>query len=162
MPALDIVNKIDAQTLDNVVNVVKKEITTRYDFRDSKTEINLDKKNNLLNILTENEMRIEAIEDVLRSRMIKQKLDPLCLDFAKQRYASGYMMKKELKIKEGIDKENAKKIIKLIKDSKLKVEAQQMDEQVRVTGKKIDDLQAVMSIIRSAELEIPVQFTNFK
>ena len=88
MPALDIVNKIDAQTLDNVVNVVKKEITTRYDFRDSKTEINLDKKNNLLNILTENEMRIEAIEDVLRSRMIKQKLDPLCLDFAKQRYAS--------------------------------------------------------------------------
>jgi uncharacterized protein YajQ (UPF0234 family) len=71
-------------------------------------------------------------------------------------------MKKELKIKEGIDKENAKKIIKLIKDSKLKVEAQQMDEQVRVTGKKIDDLQAVMSIIRSAELEIPVQFTNFK
>jgi uncharacterized protein YajQ (UPF0234 family) len=162
MPALDIVNKIDAQTLDNVVNVVKKEITTRYDFRDSKTEINLDKKNNLLNILTENEMRIEAIEDVLRSRMIKQKLDPLCLDFAKQRYASGSMMKKELKIKEGIDKENAKKIIKLIKDSKLKVEAQQMDEQVRVTGKKIDDLQAVMSIIRSAELEIPVQFTNFK
>jgi uncharacterized protein YajQ (UPF0234 family) len=107
-------------------------------------------------------MRIEAIEDVLRSRMIKQKLDPLCLDFAKQRYASGNMMKKELKIKEGIDKENAKKIIKLIKDSKLKVEAQQMDEQVRVTGKKIDDLQAVMSIIRSAELEIPVQFTNFK
>jgi uncharacterized protein YajQ (UPF0234 family) len=97
MPALDIVNKIDAQTLDNVVNVVKKEITTRYDFRDSKTEINLDKKNNLLNILTENEMRIEAIEDVLRSRMIKQKLDPLCLDFAKQRYASGNMMKKELK-----------------------------------------------------------------
>jgi cyclic-di-GMP-binding protein len=162
MPALDIVNKIDAQTLDNVVNVVKKEITTRYDFRDSKTEIDLDKKNNIINILTENEMRIEAIEDVLRSRMIKQKLDPLCLDFAKQRYASGSMMKKELKIKEGIDKENAKKIIKIIKDSKLKVEAQQMDEQVRVTGKKIDDLQAVMAVIRSAELEIPVQFTNFK
>jgi uncharacterized protein YajQ (UPF0234 family) len=162
MPALDIVNKIDAQTLDNVVNVVKKEIATRYDFRNSKTEIDLDKKNNIINILTENEMRIEAIEDVLRSRMIKQKLDPLCLDFAKQRYASGSMMKKELKIKEGIDKENAKKIIKLIKDSKLKVEAQQMDEQVRVTGKKIDDLQAVMSVIRSAELEIPVQFTNFK
>jgi uncharacterized protein YajQ (UPF0234 family) len=162
MPALDIVNKIDAQTLDNVVNVVKKEIATRYDFRNSKTEIDLDKKNNIINILTENEMRIEAIEDVLRSRMIKQKLDPLCLDFAKQRYASGSMMKKELKIKEGIDKENAKKIIKLIKDSKLKVEAQQMDEQVRVTGKKIDDLQAVMSLIRTAELEIPVQFTNFK
>jgi len=162
MPALDIVNKIDAQTLDNVVNVVKKEIVARYDFRDSKTEIDLDKKNNIINILTENEMRIEAIEDVLRSRMIKQKLDPLCLDFAKQRYASGSMMKKELKIKEGIDKENAKKIIKIIKDSKLKVEVQQMDEQVRVTGKKIDDLQAVMSVIRSAELEIPVQFTNFK
>lgn len=162
MPSLDIVNKIDAQTLDNVMNVVKKEIITRYDFRDSKTEINLDKKANIINILTENEMRIEAIEDVIRSRMIKQKLDPLSLDFAKQRYASGNMMKKELKVKEGIDKESAKKIVKIIKDSKLKVEAQIMDDQVRVSGKKIDDLQEVMAIIRRSEIDIPVQFSNFK
>ena len=162
MPALDILNKIDAQTLDNVVNVVKKEITTRYDFRDSKTEINLDKKNNLLNILTENEMRIEAIEDTIRNRMIKQGLNPLALDFGKEQYASGNMLKKDIKIKQGIDKETAKKIVKHVKDMKLKVEAQIMDEQVRVSGKKIDELQAVIAAIRTANFEIPLQFVNMK
>jgi uncharacterized protein YajQ (UPF0234 family) len=107
-------------------------------------------------------MRIEAIEDMLRARMIKQKLDPLSLDFAKQRVASGSMIKKEIVIRQGIDKDNARKIIKLIKETKLKVEPQGMDDQVRVSAKKIDDLQAVMGHIRNTELDIPVQFTNFK
>ncbi|NDA64690.1 MAG: DUF520 family protein, partial [Chitinophagia bacterium] len=119
MPSFDIVSKIDLQTLDNVVNVVRKEIATRYDFRDSKSEIDLDKKSMGISILTENEMRIEAIEDMLRARMIKQKLDPLSLDFAKQRVASGSMIKKEIVIRQGIDKDNARKIIKLIKETKL-------------------------------------------
>jgi uncharacterized protein YajQ (UPF0234 family) len=162
MPSFDIVSKIDIQTLDNVVNVVRKEIATRYDFRDSKSEIDLDKKSMGISILTENEMRIEAIEDMLRARMIKQKLDPLSLDFAKQRVASGSMIKKEIVIRQGIDKDNARKIIKLIKETKLKVEPQGMDDQVRVSAKKIDDLQAVMGHIRNTELDIPVQFTNFK
>jgi uncharacterized protein YajQ (UPF0234 family) len=162
MASLDIVNKIDQQTLDNVINVVKKEVQSRYDFKGSKTEIDYDKKLNLINLLTENEMRIEAIEDILRSRMIKQKLDPLCLDFSKQRTASGNMIKKELKVKQGIDKETAKKIVKIIKDTKLKVEAQIMDDQVRVTGKKIDDLRMCMGAVQQAELDVPVQFTNFK
>jgi hypothetical protein len=94
--------------------------------------------------------------------MIKQKLDPLSLDFAKQRVASGSMIKKEIVIRQGIDKDNARKIIKLIKETKLKVEPQGMDDQVRVSAKKIDDLQAVMGHIRNTELDIPVQFTNFK
>lgn len=162
MASLDIVNKIDQQTLDNVINVVKKEVQSRYDFKGSKTEIDYDKKLNTINLLTENEMRIEAIEDMLRSRMIKQKLDPLCLDFSNQRTASGNMIKKELKIKQGIDKENAKKIIKLIKDTKLKVEAQIMDDQIRLSGKKIDELRMCMNVVQQAELEVPVQFTNFK
>lgn len=162
MASFDIVSKIDHQTLDNVINVTRKEIVTRYDFRDSKTEIDFDKKTLAVTITTETEMRIEAVEDVLRSRMIKQKLDPLSLDFGKPHYASGNMTKKEVKIKEGIDKESAKKIIKHIKDTKIKVEAQNMDEQVRVTSKKIDDLQAVMASLRSANFEIPIQFTNFK
>ncbi len=137
MPSFDIVNKIDHQLLDNAINTSRKEIATRYDFRDSKSTIEFDKKTLNIQLLTENEMRIEAIEDVLRSRMIKQKLDPLCLDFGKERYASGNMMRKDIKIKEGIDKETAKKIVKKIKDAKLKVEAQIMDEQVRVSGKKL-------------------------
>jgi uncharacterized protein YajQ (UPF0234 family) len=162
MPSFDIVNKIDHQLLDNAINTARKEIVTRYDFRDSKSTIELDKKALLVHILTENEMRVEAIEDVIRSRMIKQKLDPMSLDFGKERYASGNMMKKDIKIKEGIDKETAKKIVKKIKDSRLKVEAQIMDEQVRVSGKKIDDLQQVIALVRSTDFEVPLQFVNMK
>jgi hypothetical protein len=162
MASFDIVSKVDHQTLDNVINVTRKEIITRYDFRDSKTQIDFDKKALLVTITTENEMRVEAVEDVLRSRMIKQKLDPLSLDFGKQHFASGNMVKKDIKIKEGIDKESSKKIIKHIKDSKIKVDVQSMDEQVRVTSKKIDDLQEIMTSLRVANFDIPIQFTNFK
>ncbi len=162
MPSFDIVNKMDQQLLDNAINTARKEILTRYDFRDSKSTIELDKKALTVHILTENEMRVEAIQDVIRSRMIKQKLDPLSLDFGKERYASGNMMKKDIKIKDGIDKETAKKIVKKIKDARMKVEAQIMDEQVRVTGKKIDDLQQVIALIRSSDFELPLQFVNMK
>ncbi len=162
MPSFDIVNKIDIQTLDNAINVARKDITGRYDFKGSKSEIELDKKLLNIHILTESEMRIEAIEDTIRSRMIKQGLNPLALDFGKEQYASGNLLKKDIKIKQGIDKETAKKIVKHIKDLKLKVEAQIMDEQVRVTGKKIDELQAVISSVRAASFEIPVQFVNMK
>jgi uncharacterized protein YajQ (UPF0234 family) len=162
MPSFDIVNKIDIQTLDNAINVAIKDITNRYDFKGSKSNIELDKKLLNIHILTESEMRIEAIEDTIRSRMIKQGLNPLALDFGKEQYASGNLLKKDIKVKQGIDKETAKKIVKHIKDLKLKVEAQIMDEQVRVTGKKIDELQAVISRIRNANFEIPVQFVNMK
>ena len=162
MPSFDIVNKIDIQTLDNAINVARKDITSRYDFKGSKSTIELDKKLLCIDILTESEMRLEAIEDTIRSRMIKQGLNPLALDFGKEQYASGNLLKKDIKIKQGIDKETAKKIVKHIKDLKLKVEAQIMDEQVRVTGKKIDELQAVISSVRAANFEIPVQFVNMK
>jgi hypothetical protein len=162
MPSFDIVNKIDIQTLDNAINVARKDITSRYDFKGSKSSIDLDKKLLNIHILTESEMRIEAIEDTIRSRMIKQGLNPLALDFGKEQYASGNLLKKDITIKQGIDKETAKKIVKHIKDLKLKVEAQIMDEQVRVTGKKIDELQAVISSVRAASFEIPVQFVNMK
>jgi uncharacterized protein YajQ (UPF0234 family) len=105
---------------------------------------------------------MESIIDVIRNRMIKQKLDPLCLDFGKEQYASGFMVKKDVKVKEGVDKDVARKIIKDIKDSKLKVQAQLMDDQVRVTAKKIDDLQAVIALMRRGEYELPLQFVNMK
>ncbi|MEY4111360.1 MAG: hypothetical protein RLZZ46_1716, partial [Bacteroidota bacterium] len=162
MASFDIVSKVDAQTLDNVINIARKEIVNRFDFRDSKTEIELNKKDYLVVITTENEMRITAIEDAIRSRMIKQGLSPMALDFGKSHYASGNMLKKEIKVKQGVDKETGKKIIKVIKDLRLKVEAQMMDDQVRVNGKKIDELQAVISHLRNSELEIPLQFINMK
>jgi uncharacterized protein YajQ (UPF0234 family) len=162
MPSFDIVSKVDGQTLDNAINNAKKEIINRYDFHDSKTEIDLDKKTNTINILTENEMRVKAIQDVVISRMIKQHLDANCLDFGKDEYASGNMVRKEIKVKEGIDKEVAKKIVKKIKDSGEKVQASIMDEQVRVTGKKIDDLQAIISILRGEDFGQPLQFINMR
>lgn len=162
MASFDIVNKVDAQLLDNSINVARKEIVNRFDFNGSKSEIDLDKKTMTIHILTENDMRMESIIDVIRNRMIKQKLDPLCLDFGKEHYASGSMVRKDVKVKEGIDKEVARKIIKDIKDSKLKVQAQVMDDQVRVTGKKIDDLQSVIALMRQGTYELPLQFTNMK
>ena len=162
MPSFDIVSKIDGQTLDNAINVAKKEILNRYDFNGSKSTIELDKKTNELTVVTENDMRLKAIQDAVISRMIKQGLDPKALDFGKEEYASGNMIRKEIKIKEGIDKEAAKKVVKKIKDSKLKVEASIMNDQVRVTAKKIDDLQAVISLCRTEDFGQPLQYINMR
>lgn len=162
MPSFDIVNKIDAQTLDNAINSARKEILNRFDFRDSKSTIELNKKDLVLNILTEDDMRIKSIVDVIRTRMVKQGLDPRCLDEGKDHYASGNMVRKDVKVRQGIDKDSARKILKDIKDSKLKVQAQQMDDQVRVTGKKIDDLQAVIGLLRRGDYDLPLQFVNMK
>ncbi len=162
MASFDIVSKVDVQSLDNAINVARKEIVTRWDFRDSKTQIELDKKNLTLQIITENDMRLTAVEDILRSRLIKQKIDPLCLDFGKEQYASGNMLRKDIAIRQGIGKEDAKKIVKAIKDSGLKVQAQIMDDQIRVTGKQIDDLQAVIALCRQTNFGIPLQFDNMK
>ena len=162
MASFDIISKVDPQTLDNVMNVVKKEILNRYDFRDSKTTIELEKKNNEIEIVTENDMRVKAIVDAIMVRMAKQGLDSRCLDMGKDQYASGNMVRKEVKVKSGLDKDASRKIIKDIKDSKLKVTAQVMDEMVRVTAKKIDDLQAVIALVRTMDYGVPLQFTNMK
>jgi hypothetical protein len=162
MPSFDIVSKIDGQTLDNAINVAKKEILNRYDFNDSKSTIELDKKTNEIHILTENDMRVKAIQDAIISRMVKQGLDAKALDFGKEHVASGNMIRKEIKVLEGIDKEVAKKIVKKIKDSGLKVQASIMDDQVRVQAKKIDDLQAVISLCRTEDFGQPLQYINMR
>jgi len=162
MASFDIVSKIDGQTLDNAINNAKKEILNRYDFNDSKSTIELDKKANEITVVTENEMRLKAIEDSIITRMTKQQLDTKSLDFGKEQYASGNMIRKEIKIREGIDKEAAKKIVKAIKDSGLKVQASIMDDQVRVQGKKLDDLQAVIALCRKQDFELPLQYINMR
>ena len=162
MASFDIVSKIDGQTLDNAINTAKKEILNRYDFNDSKSTVELDKKTNEISIVTENDMRLKAIIDSIISRMVKQNLDPKSMDMGKEHYASGNMIRKEVKIKEGIDKEAAKKIVKKIKDSGLKVQASIMDDQVRVQAKKIDDLQAVISLCRGEDFGQPLQYINMR
>ena len=162
MASFDIVSKIDGQKLDNAINVAIKEITNRYDFNGSKTTLELDKKTLTLELVTENEMRVKAVQDVILSRMVKQGLDPSALDYGKEHYASGNMIRKDIKVKEGVDKETAKKIVKAIKETGIKVQASIMDEQVRVTGKKLDDLQAIMAIVKQLTLDLPLQFINFR
>lgn len=162
MPTFDIVSKVDAQTFDNAMNNAKKEILNRYDFSTSKSTIDHDKKTNSITIVTEDDMRLKAIEDAIISRMIKQGLDAKSLDFGKEQYASGNMIRKEISIKEGIYKETAKKIVAKIKESKLKVQASMMEDQVRVQSKSIDDLQGVIALCRKEDFGQPLQFINMR
>ncbi len=162
MPSFDIVSKLDAQSLDNAINNAKKEILNRYDFNTSKSTIDLDKKTNLITIVTEDDMRLKAITDSIISRMMKQNLDANSLDFGKEGIASGNMIRKEISVKEGIDKETAKKIVAKIKDSKLKVQPSIMDDQVRVQSKNIDDLQKVIQLCRAEDFGQPLQYINMR
>src|SRR5687768_6507057 len=157
MPSFDIVSKVEAQSLDNAVNVVRKEITNRFDFKNSHVVIDLDKKDYKLNIEADDNMKMDQITDVLVSRAHKQGISPEAFDFSKDSYPSGMVVKKEVSVKNGLKQDDAKKIIKQIKDSGLKVQAQIMDDLIRVTAKKIDDLQAVIKLCQDASLGIPLQ-----
>ncbi len=162
MPSFDIASKLDAQLMDNAINVAKKDILNRWDFRDTKSTIEFNKKDLIVNVSTENDMRLEAILDAIHSRMLKQGLDPRGLDESKAHYPSGPMIKKDIKVRQGVEKETSKKILKDIKDSKIKVTAQIMDDIIRVSSKNINDLQAVIALCRKGEYEIPLQFINMK
>jgi len=162
MPSFDIVSKVDAQTFDNAMNNAKKEILNRYDFSTSKSTIDHDKKTNVITIVTEDDMRLKAITDTIISKMIKQSLDPSSLDFGKDQYASGNMIRKEITVKEGLDKETAKKVVAKIKASGLKVQGSIMEDQVRVQGKNIDDLQSVIALCKKEDFGQPLQFINMR
>jgi len=162
MPSFDISSKVEVQTLDNTINVVKKEIANRYDFKGTHVLLDLDKKAMLLKLEVESDMKLGQVEDILISKSLKQGLDAKAFDFSKPHYASGKYVRKEISIHNGLDKDQAKKIVKLIKDSGLKVQAAIMDDIVRVTGKKIDDLQEVIALLRQSNLELPLQYINMK
>src|SRR5689334_23354578 len=158
MPSFDIVSKVDMQSLDNALNVTKKEITNRFDFKDSTVEIDLNKKDSKIDIAAGDDMKMRQLVDVLISRSMKQGIDPAALDISKEPYQSGKVVKKEVPVRNGLKQDDAKKIVKLIKDSGLKVQAQIMEDLVRVTGKKIDDLQEVIQLCKTSKLELPLQY----
>jgi len=162
MPSFDVVSKVDPQVVENALNVARKEIITRYDFQGSATTLDFNKKELKIAITTENELRIKAIVDILVTRGAKQGIDPRSYDLSKEDYASGATRKKEITVKNGLDKEALKKISKSIKDTGLKVQTQQMDDLVRVTAKKIDDLQEVIAHLKNADVGYPLQFINMK
>jgi len=162
MPSFDIVSKVDTQTLDNAINTVKKEVTSRYDFKGTHVELELNKKDMTLNIEVESDMKLTQLIDVLISRTMRQGLDGNIYDLSKEPYQSGKVFKKDVSIRNGIKQEDAKKIVKMIKDSGSKVQAAIMDDIVRVTGKKIDDLQEVIQLVKNGNLAIPLQYVNMK
>ena len=162
MPSFDIASSVDLQTLDNAINTVKKEITNRFDFKNSPVKIELNKKDFIVNLEVESDMKMKQVIDIIISRGVKQGIDANAFDFSKDAYPSGKVIKKEVSVRNGLKQDDAKKIVKLIKDSGLKVQVAIMDDIVRVTAKKIDDLQDVIAKCRTAGLEIPLQFTNMK
>jgi uncharacterized protein YajQ (UPF0234 family) len=162
MPSFDIVSKVDAQALDNAVNVVSKELANRFDFKGSHLDIKLDKKEYKLNIETDDDMKMRQLIDVLINRAHKQGISPEAFDISKEGYQSGKVWKKEVQVRNGLKQEDAKKIVKQIKDSGLKVQASINDDLIRVTAKKIDDLQAVIQASKTWELGIPLQYENMR
>ncbi len=162
MPSFDIVSQVDMQEVDNAINNVKKEVSSRYDFRGVTTEITLNRKDKHVHLLTGDEMKIKALKDMLSAHCVRRKIDPRIMDFGEPQGTSKGQLKQQIRLKEGIDKDTAKKLVKLIKGSKLKVQAAIQDEQVRVTGKKIDDLQTVISLVKEGGFDQPFQFVNMK
>lgn len=162
MPSFDIVSKVDPQVVENAINVAKKEISTRYDFSGSNTEIDFNKKDLTIQITTANDMLIKTVIDIIIIRGSKQGIDPRSYDVSKEHYASGATVKKDIKLKNGLDAEAIKKIMKAIKDTGTKVQPQKMDNIIRVSGKKIDELQMVMATLRKGDYGFPLQFENMK
>jgi hypothetical protein len=162
MPSFDIVSQVDMQTMDNAVNVTRKEITNRFDFKGSHIVIDLNKKDSKIDIETDSDMQMRQLVDVLISRSMKQGIEAEALDISKEPNQSGKVVKKEVPVRNGLKQEDAKKIVKLIKDSGLKVQAQIMDDTVRITGKKIDDLQEVIQLCKTANLGFPMQYINMR
>lgn len=162
MPSFDIVNEINAQEVDNAVNNTLKEVATRYDFRGLHTEVEFHKKENRIHLVAAESMKLQAVKDMLVKHFIKRGLEPKALEYGSEEGTSQGHVKMDATIKEGIDRETAKKIVKEIKALKLKVQPAIQDNQVRVTGKKIDDLQEVIRHLKSKSFGIPLQFVNMK
>ncbi len=162
MPSFDIVSKVDSQEIDNAVNSVMRELTNRYDFKGSIFSIELKAKENLINLTAETEYKLEQIRDSLKVFCVKRGIDAKALDFQKEEKAGGNTLRQEVKLRNGIEQEIAKKIIKQIKDLKLKVQASIKGNEIKIDGKKRDDLQEAIAFLRGATFEVPLQFINFR
>ncbi|MGL4613637.1 YajQ family cyclic di-GMP-binding protein [Shewanella sp.] len=160
MPSMDIVSEVNEVELRNAVDNTKRELATRFDFRGK--EASVEYKDHVVTLTAEDDFQCKQLVDILRMQLSKRNVDPSSMDVDEKAIHSGKTFSLKVKFKEGIDTLVAKKLVKLIKDSKLKVQAAIQGEKVRVTGKKRDDLQAVMALARESELGQPFQFDNFK
>ncbi|MEQ1961950.1 YajQ family cyclic di-GMP-binding protein [Xenorhabdus khoisanae] len=162
MPSFDIVSEVDMQEVRNAVENAQRELTNRWDFRNVNASFELNEKNESVKIASESDFQVNQLVDILREKFAKRGIDGSVLNIPENMVHSGKTYSVEATLLQGIDTPLAKKIVKLVKDSKLKVQAQIQGEQVRVTGKARDDLQSVITLVRGAELGQPFQFTNFR
>ena len=162
MPSFDVVSKFDMQEVDNAVNMVKRDIENRFDFKGSSAGLDLNKSENSIRIKGDNEYQIQAVIDMLEKRAISRKVSIKTFEYGSLEQASGMSVRQTIKLRQGIDKDNATKINKLIKSQKIKVQSQIQGDQLRVSGKKIDDLQEIIQIIKEENVDMPLQFINMR
>ena len=158
--SFDVVSKIDMQEVKNAVNQTNKEISQRYDFRNSKAEVVLEE--DTVKILADSDFQLKSVIDILQSKLIRRKVAVKNLEYGKVESASGGMVRQSISIKQGIDDKTAKKIVKDIKSLKLKVQTKIMEDQLRVSGKKKDDLQKVIQFLKENDYGLELQFVNFR
>ncbi len=162
MPSFDIVSTFNIQEVDNAVNITAREVMTRYDLKDQKCTITLNKTDKKITVEAANEMALKATTDILQNRSVNRKLSIKIYEFLDVESAAGLSVRQQINLKEGISKENSKKINTFIKDLKLKVQSQIQGDQLRVSAKKIDDLQTVIEKLKGSNIDIHLDFVNFK
>lgn len=160
MPSFDVVSEVDMSELTNAVDQAAREVGNRYDFKGTSAKV--EKQDAVLTVYADSEFQVGQVTDILYQKMAKRGIDVAAVEQGKIETVSGDKAKQLLTVRQGIDKELAKKIVKRVKDSKLKVQAAIQGEQVRVTGKKRDDLQQVIALLKGADLGLPLQYTNFR
>lgn len=160
--SFDIVSEVNLQEVDNAVNQARKEIGQRFDFKGSKSTIELSPKEQRLTIISDDDYKLRSVIGILQDKLIKRSVPAKALDHGAIEPAAGGTVRQVIQLRVGIGKDDARLLVKLIKETKRKVQAQIMDDQVRVSGKNKDDLQAIITMIRNAELKFAVQFTNYR
>ena len=160
MPSFDIVSETDLAEVDNAIQGVAREISTRFDFKGSKCTI--ERKETLITLLADDDMKLRQMQELLRGYMVRRKLEASALEFKDEQTASGNTLRQEVNIKQGIDQTLAKRIVKEIKDSKLKVQVSIQGDELRVTGKKRDELQEAIAFVRAMKIDQPLQYQNFR
>jgi len=160
MPSFDVVSRIDMAEVDNALAGLMREISTRFDFKGSQSSVK--REEGVLTVIADDALKLKQMQELLKGHLTRRKVDAGVLDFAEPEKASGNTLRQMVKLRQGIDRELAKKLVQAIKDAKLKVQAAIQGEELRVTGKKRDDLQAAIAQLRALKLQQPLQYVNFR
>ena len=160
MPTFDIINKLDSEAFNNAIDAVNREIANRYDFKGSESEIVSKDKDYF--IIADSDLKLNQIKEILGKSLVRKNVDIKSINFEKEEKASGNKIRQNITIQEGINKEIAQIIIKHIKTSKLKIQPSIQGDQIRISGKKRDDLQETINLLKTLDLTIPINFTNFR